>query len=83
MARNQAVESHKREQGIKLDESMLDNWDDPDGYYRIILGELLDGRYNVQSNLGKGVFSAVVRATDTRKNGELVAIKIIRANDTM
>lgn len=69
--------------GKQLDESMLDNWDDPEGYYRIILGELLDGRYNVQANLGKGVFSAVVRATDLKRDGETVAIKVIRANDTM
>jgi serine/threonine-protein kinase PRP4 len=69
--------------GKQLDASLLDNWDDAEGYYRIILGELLDGRYNVQANLGKGVFSAVVRATDLKKNGDLVAIKIVRANDTM
>ena len=65
-----------------IDMSMLDDWDDTDGYYKVILGELLDGRYHVQSNLGKGMFSGVVRATD--KNTErLVAIKIIRNNDTM
>jgi serine/threonine-protein kinase PRP4 len=66
----------------QLDASLLDNWDDPDGYYRIILGELLDGRYHVQANLGKGMFSAVVRAMD-KKSGRLVAIKIIRNNETM
>ncbi|KZF19785.1 kinase-like protein [Xylona heveae TC161] len=66
----------------ELDMSMLDNWDDPDGYYRVILGELLDGRYHVQSNLGKGMFSGVVRATDTT-TGKLVAIKLIRNNETM
>ncbi|KAI6893792.1 hypothetical protein KC355_g20744, partial [Hortaea werneckii] len=32
-------------QGKTLDQSLLDNWDYPDGHYRIILGELLDGRY--------------------------------------
>jgi serine/threonine-protein kinase PRP4 len=65
-----------------LDMSMLDDWDDHEGYYKIILGELLEGRYHVQLNLGRGMFSAVVRAMDevTKK---LVAIKIIRANDTM
>jgi serine/threonine-protein kinase PRP4 len=65
-----------------LNANLLDNWDDPDGYYRIILGELLDGRYHVQANLGKGMFSAVVRAEDS-KTGALVAIKIIRNNETM
>ena len=65
-----------------IDMSMLDDWDDADGYYKVILGELLDGRYHVQSNLGKGMFSGVVRATD-KKTERLVAIKIIRNNDTM
>ena len=69
-------------QAKKLDESLLDNWDDPEGYYRIILKELLDGRYIVQSNLGKGMFSSVIRATDTQTNG-LVAIKVIRNNESM
>lgn len=65
-----------------LDMGMLDNWDDPEGYYIVRLGELIDGRYHIQSNLGKGMFSGVVRAMDsvTRR---LVAIKIIRNNDTM
>ncbi len=66
----------------ELDMSLLDNWDDPEGYYRIILGELLDGRYHVQANLGKGMFSAVVRALDN-KTDKMVAVKIIRNNETM
>ena len=65
-----------------LDMTMLDDWDDPDGYYKVVLGELLDGRYHVQSNLGKGMFSGVVRATDTVTKS-LVAIKLIRNNETM
>ncbi|TVY84235.1 Serine/threonine-protein kinase prp4, partial [Lachnellula suecica] len=66
----------------KLDVGMLDDWDDIEGYYKIILGELLDGRYHVQANLGKGMFSGVVRASDTETN-KLVAIKLIRNNETM
>ncbi|PGH17783.1 CMGC/DYRK/PRP4 protein kinase [Helicocarpus griseus UAMH5409] len=66
----------------ELDMSMMDNWDDPEGYYNVMLGELVDGRYHVQQNLGKGMFSSVVRATDS-KTGKLVAVKIIRNNDTM
>lgn len=69
-------------QAKALDMSMLDDWDDHEGYYKVILGELLDGRYHVQSNLGKGMFSGVVRATD-QKTGSLVAIKLIRNNETM
>lgn len=69
-------------QAKELDISMMDNWDDPEGYYNVRLGELINGRYHVQQNLGKGMFSSVVRATDTTTGG-LVAIKIIRQNDTM
>ena len=65
-----------------IDMSMLDDWDDEEGYYKIIIGELLEGRYHVQLNLGKGMFSAVVRALDQTTN-KLVAIKIIRSNETM
>ncbi|KAL2810647.1 kinase-like domain-containing protein [Aspergillus granulosus] len=66
----------------ELDISMMDNWDDPEGYYNVRLGELINSRYHVQQNLGKGMFSSVVRATDS-KTDKLVAIKIIRQNDTM
>lgn len=65
-----------------LDSSLLDNWDYPDGHYRIIIGELLDGRYAVQQQVGKGTFATVVRATDT-KTGQDVAVKIACNNETM
>jgi serine/threonine-protein kinase PRP4 len=64
------------------DMGMIDDWDDSEGYYRITLGELLEGRYHVQANLGKGMFSGVVRAKDNT-TGKLVAIKLIRNNETM
>lgn len=69
-------------QAKELDFGMLDNWDDPEGYYKIILGELLNGRYHVQASLGKGMFSGVVRAMDVTTK-KLVAIKLIRNNETM
>lgn len=69
-------------QAKELDIGMLDNWDDIEGYYKIILGELLNGRYHVQANLGKGMFSGVVRAMDATTK-KLVAIKLIRNNETM
>ena len=65
-----------------LDVKMMDNWDDPEGYYMTIPGELFESRYHVLQNLGRGMFSSVVRATDT-KIKKLVAIKIVRNNDTM
>ena len=69
-------------QARALDQSLLDNWDYPDGHYRIILGELLDGRYAVQQQIGKGTFATVVRAQDTR-TGNHVAVKIACNNETM
>ncbi|KAL8947723.1 MAG: hypothetical protein Q9222_006032 [Ikaeria aurantiellina] len=69
-------------QAKAVDMSMLDDWDDDEGYYKVMPGELLDNRYHVQSNLGRGMFSAVVRATD-QKTGKLAAIKIIRNNESM
>ena len=69
-------------QARALDQSLLDNWDYPDGHYRIILGELLDGRYAVQQQIGKGTFATVVRAQDTR-TGNAVAVKIACNNETM
>jgi serine/threonine-protein kinase PRP4 len=69
-------------QAKELDIGMLDNWDDIEGYYKVILGELLNGRYHVQANLGKGMFSGVVRAMDVTTK-KLVAIKLIRNNETM
>lgn len=69
-------------QARELDQRLLDNWDYPDGHYRIILGELLDGRYAVQQQIGKGTFATVVRAQDTRTGGS-VAVKIACNNETM
>lgn len=59
---------------------------DSEGYYQIVLGEALDGgRYQVFSTLGKDMFSAVVRARIISGEGvgKEVAIKIIRAQETM
>jgi serine/threonine-protein kinase PRP4 len=74
----------------------LDDFDDPDGYYRILLGELLDGgRYHVHANLGRGMFSSVVKAKDLSPGegmksidgdgnaGKEVAIKVIRSQESM
>ncbi|KAL8809785.1 MAG: hypothetical protein Q9200_003121 [Gallowayella weberi] len=69
-------------QTTTVDMSMLDDWDDDEGYYKVLPGEVLDNRYHVQSNLGRGMFSGVVRATD-QKLGKLAAIKIIRNNESM
>jgi serine/threonine-protein kinase PRP4 len=56
--------------------------DDKDGYYKIRIGEVMNGRYQVQSTLGKGMFSGVARAVDIT-NKKLVAIKMMRNNDAL
>ncbi|KAF8936747.1 U4/U6 small nuclear ribonucleoprotein prp4 [Dissophora ornata] len=63
--------------------TLVDNWDDAEGYYRFGHGELLDGRYLETNVLGKGVFSSVVKARDTKDGDAEVAIKILRSNETM
>lgn len=62
---------------------MTDNWDDAEGYYRVRVGEILDGRYTVYGYTGQGVFSNVVRARDSARGGADVAVKIIRNNEIM
>ena len=52
------------------------------------VGEVVDDRYEVFATHGRGVFSSVLRARDLSAKGpaggpQEVAIKIIRANETM
>ncbi|KAJ2460954.1 U4/U6 small nuclear ribonucleoprotein prp4 [Coemansia sp. RSA 2424] len=63
--------------------AMVDDWDDAEGYYRTNIGELLGDRYLVQSFLGQGVFSSVVKAVDTKNSEAPVAVKIIRQHELM
>lgn len=73
--------------------AVADNLDDTEGYYRITPGEVLDnGRYQVTITLGKGMFSAVVKAKvlkavdqERRQDvvGKEVAIKVIRSQESM
>jgi serine/threonine-protein kinase PRP4 len=56
--------------------------DDKEGYYKFRPGELLDGRYQISTTLGRGMFSGVARAVDTVSKSE-VAIKIMRNNDAL
>lgn len=76
-----------KDDGLCIEKNALhDNWDDPEGYYTHRFGELLDGRYEITAAHGKGVFSTVVRAKDLKAgkdDPEVVAIKIIRKNETM
>lgn len=56
--------------------------DDKDGYYKIRIGEILEGRYQIQAHLGKGMFSGVARAVDITTK-QVVAIKMMRNNDAL
>ncbi|KAK3323892.1 kinase-like domain-containing protein [Cercophora scortea] len=56
--------------------------DDKDGYYKIRPGEVLEGRYQISSALGRGMFSGVARAVDITTK-RTVAIKIMRNNDAL
>ncbi|KAF2133528.1 dual specificity protein kinase-like protein pom1 [Dothidotthia symphoricarpi CBS 119687] len=85
----EAGETQNYTKGVVLDEKQLDNWDDPEGYYKLISNELVnDGRYRMTKNLGRGVFANVAQAEDQAAESEdqdhrMVAIKMIRRNDLM
>ncbi|GAA6026739.1 hypothetical protein JCM8097_005826 [Rhodosporidiobolus ruineniae] len=51
--------------------TLADNYDDPDGYYRTLLGESIgpSARYVVSATLGRGMFASVVRARDLGVDG--------------
>uniref|UniRef100_A0A914H2Q2 non-specific serine/threonine protein kinase n=1 Tax=Globodera rostochiensis TaxID=31243 RepID=A0A914H2Q2_GLORO len=59
--------------------ALKDNWDDTEGYYRVRIGEQLDGRYRVYGYTGAGVFgNVIIRNNDMmRKTGvrELEVLK--------
>merc|ERR1712025_93907 len=67
----------------KENPTLTDNWDDAEGYYRVRIGEVLDTRYQVFGYTGQGVFSNVVRARDSQRQNQEIAIKIIRNNEIM
>jgi len=84
--------AHEQEgpaRGTVLDEKLLENWDDPEGYYKIINNELVNGgRYRMIKTLGRGVFANVAQAEEVAadsdgQQGTLVAIKMIRRNELM
>ncbi|KAM6953422.1 pre-mRNA processing factor 4Bb isoform 2-T2 [Aplochiton taeniatus] len=68
---------------FKENPNLRDNWTDAEGYYRLNIGETLDKRYDVYGYTGQGVFSNVIRARDTARAGQEVAVKIIRNNELM
>jgi len=83
-----AVNNERKQVSTK---GLKDNYDDAEGYYNFQVGEVIGSRYEVFATHGRGVFSSVLRARDLRdyKNDQdkdscpQVAVKVIRANDTM
>ncbi|KAI9709778.1 MAG: U4/U6 small nuclear ribonucleoprotein prp4 [Bogoriella megaspora] len=65
-----------------LNQTSLGNGDDVDGFYKVAIGEIYDGRYRVTEKIGQGVFARVVRAVDTKTN-KTVAVKMLRNNHEM
>eukprot|EP00497_Spongosphaera_streptacantha_P000538 TRINITY_DN134_c0_g2_i2.p1 TRINITY_DN134_c0_g2~~TRINITY_DN134_c0_g2_i2.p1 ORF type:complete len:546 (-),score=127.85 TRINITY_DN134_c0_g2_i2:28-1665(-) len=68
--------------------ALTDNWDDSEGYYIFRLGDIVQGRYEVFQNQGRGVFSSVLRVRDREElalkgHSKEYVIKVIRNNDTM
>jgi serine/threonine-protein kinase PRP4 len=64
----------------ELDMNLIEDHDDEGSYYRITVHELIDNRYVVRGELGKGSYAVVVLAFDkvTKKD---IALKIFRKND--
>jgi len=60
-----------------------ENWDDGDGYYMARPGEVIESRYRVLGVVGRGVFSSVLRAKSLERDDLVVAVKMIRNNETM
>lgn len=77
-------EEKKSSRAVDMSKGLRDNWDDAEGYYCARIGEVLDDRYTITAHVGRGVFSNVLRAIDSKGEGEPeVAIKVIRCNETM
>lgn len=62
---------------------LASNWDDGEGYYRATIGERVGDRFQVMGVLGKGVFATVLKCIDLYDNDTVVAVKMIRNNETM
>ena len=60
-----------------LENEVIKNMDDEEGYYNVLLGDHLNYRYEIIKILGKGSFAQVAACID-HKTGYKVAIKITR-----
>jgi len=60
-----------------------DNFTDSEGYYVFRAGDMLNDRFRVTQNQGRGVFSTVLRVQDTAFNHRELVIKVVRGNESM
>lgn len=81
-AKETAAPDEVNEATEAVDKGGILEGDDKDGYYKIRIGEILNGRYQVQATLGRGMFSGVARAVDITTK-QVVAIKMMRNNDAL
>lgn len=72
--KRQKTETDKNKKGAnkgqKLDQKLLDKWDDEENYYKTIIGEVLNDKYKVVDHLGKGVSATVVKVEEVQEGEE-------------
>ena len=56
---------------------------DKEGYYHVQQGEVINNRYKVVADIGRGVFSCVLACLDQNRDNRNVAIKVIKNNHIM
>ena len=61
----------------KLERLVNNGFDDNEGYYRIVTGDQISYRFELQDVVGKGAFGQVLKCKD-HKTGKLVAIKMVK-----
>jgi len=64
------------------------DYDDAEGYYRATIGEVIQlssikKHYKAMGIIGKGVFSTVLKCLSIDKEKDVIAMKLIRNNETM
>ena len=61
----------------KLERLVNNGFDDAEGYYRIVSGDQISYRFELNELIGKGAFGQVLKCED-HKTGKSVAIKMVK-----
>jgi len=64
-------------QPSKLERLVNNGFDDNEGYYRIVSGDQIGFRFELEELIGKGAFGQVLKCKD-HKSGKHVAIKMVK-----